>query len=146
MNKKYWIIGGLIILFTFIITISIYPKKESFTDINNEGKNNKITKYEIGPSQIHGKGVLCTEEIDEGEKIDIAIITNKDKVTITPYFGVYINHLRQSNTQFTKEDDGENEIYYLIASRQISPGEEITKDYDADDIPDFIKGSEESWN
>ena len=101
-------------------------------------------KYIIGPSNIHGNGVICTDPIEKDERIDVAIIVNSedDSVLITPEFGALINHKKDANAILYTEN---GEMYYLVANRDISPTEEITANYDDEGMPSFIDGSKPEY-
>jgi hypothetical protein len=112
-------------------------------------KENQIKKkYKIGPSSIHGNGIICTETIEIGEIIDIAIVKNlsTNEIIISPDFGVYINHQMNSNTKLELIRVHDHENYYIIAIKQIQPKEEITCNYDGEDIPSFIDRSKSHYS
>ena len=132
----------LSVLFIFIITTyNSYYNMESFTDI-------KEKKYKIGPSKIHGNGLLCISTISPNEIIDCAITRNisSNQYIISPDFGLYINHKLHSNTNLEMISDSGYEYYLIVANRTINPGEEITSNYDGVDIPSFIDGSKSYYN
>lgn len=86
-------------------------------------------KFQIGESQIEGKGLICTADISFGEVIAPARIEGKR----TPA-GRYTNHSFNPNAQMVSDMHGD---IYLIATRPIGgslggqPGDEITIDYRA---------------
>jgi hypothetical protein len=60
---------------------------------------------------------------------------------ITPEFGMFLNHKRNSNMQLLMIQDGDLELYYAVAIKTIYSGEEITVNYDGKDIPNYVEGS-----
>lgn len=80
-----------------------------------------VPKFEIGPSRIEGRGVICTHPIKRGEVIGPSRISDKR----TP-LGRFANHSRRPNARMALVQDGEVD---LIANRPIVVGEEITVDY-----------------
>jgi hypothetical protein len=104
-------------------------------------------KYTIGPSNIHGKGVISGRAIQAGERIGIAFTWNvkTHELFITPDFGVFLNHKVKSNSRFTMVKQGDIEIYYSVANQTISAGEEITVNYDGEEVPYFIEGSKPEY-
>jgi len=80
-----------------------------------------VPKFEIGPSQIEGKGVICSAPIKRGEIIGPSRIGDKR----TP-LGRFANHSRHPNAVMQPAANGN---VNLIASKQIHVGEEITVDY-----------------
>lgn len=125
----------LILFFILLVLIFIFSCRNNFKESMDSNK-----KYTIGPSDIHGRGVICKQKIAKNEKIDIAFIFNKgeNNAEITPDFGKYINHKKEANANVYTEDDN---IYYIVANKDIFPNEEITANYDGKDIPIYISGS-----
>lgn len=83
-------------------------------------------KYVIGPSSIHGNGVIVTDRIEKGEIVDVGI---EYRLLIMPHvtdhFGVYINHCSRANAHLLYRDGR----YHVVASKRIRPGEELTVNY-----------------
>jgi hypothetical protein len=85
--------------------------------------------FQVGPSSIEGKGLICTADIAPGEVIAPARIEGKR----TPA-GRYANHARNPNAQMVSDEAGN---IFLVAMRHIygslggQPGEEITVNYRA---------------
>ena len=99
----------------------------------------RAVKYKIGASQIHGSGVIATDNINKGEMIDVGIDYWLFFLPyVTSYFGSWINHCRNANTQLLYI----NNKYYIVAIRSINKGSEITVNYDI--TPWYICGSR-SW-
>lgn len=97
-------------------------------------------KYYIGPSKIHGKGVIANKFIPSAEIIDIAIHHHFYLYPeITSNFGSMINHSYQANSYLHKEKDK----YYVVASRPIRRHEEITVNYHH--TPWFISKPDPAW-
>jgi SET domain len=86
-------------------------------------------KFQLGASQIEGRGLICTADIVTGEIIAPARIEGKR----TPA-GRYTNHSLKPNAQMISDEGGN---IYLIATRPIGgslggqPGDEITINYRA---------------
>lgn len=86
-------------------------------------------KFQLGPSSIQGKGLICTADIAPGEIIAPARIEGKR----TPA-GRYTNHSGNPNAEMVSDMNGN---ILLIALRAIGgclggqPGDEITVDYRA---------------
>jgi len=76
--------------------------------------------YKIGPSDIHGKGVMASQTMEPGKFINTAI-TNR----ATTKFGAKLNHHDDPNAETRKEED----VYNTYALKKIKPGDEITVDY-----------------
>ncbi len=91
-------------------------------------KKNKIddllTKnFKVEASPIHGKGVIATQELNPGDKINIAIF--KNLIYHGTKFGSYLNHSYSPNA--VTKDEGDRYITYC--EKKIKPGDEITVDY-----------------
>jgi hypothetical protein len=131
MKPVKWV---LCIFALVLITILLYRASSS-------------KKFKIGPSKIHGNGVICTRTIQKGERIGIAFTRNLEtqEIFITPDFGVFLNHKVKSNIRFIMVKQGDIEVYYSVAIQTISVGEEITVNYDGEDVPYFIEGSKPEY-
>ena len=131
MKPVKWV---LCIVALVLITILLYHASSS-------------KKFKISPSHIHGNGVICTRTIQKGERIGIAFTRNLEtqEIFIIPDFGVFLNHKVKSNIRFTMVKQGDIEIYYSVAIQQIGTGEEITVNYDGEDVPYFIEGSKPEY-
>lgn len=116
-------------------------------------------KYKLGKSAIHGIGIFADQDIKEGQIIytaspilDVDItqdqfdsLTEEEKKEVT-YWGFWIEsekvwHVDFDNSKFinhsftpsTKQNPSHSEAY-LVATRDISSGEEFTQNYlDFDD-------------
>ena len=98
-----------------------------------------MSKYRIGPSSIHGQGIITKYTINKGEIIDKGI----DYIWglfpyITPYFGSWINHSNHANTQLCYLENG----YYIMATQMIKKDEEVTVNYNM--TPWYIENAR-SW-
>lgn len=131
MKPVKWVLCIFVLVF---ITILLYHASSS-------------KKFKIGPSNIHGKGVISGRRIQKGERIGIAFTWNvkTHKLFITPDFGVFLNHKVKSNAHFIMVKQGDIEIYYSVAIQTIGAGEEITVNYDGEDVPYFIEGSKAGY-
>jgi len=118
--------------------LHIYLPFESFESF----ETNK--KYKIGPSDIDGNGIICTQPINNKENIDVAFTFNKEdnSLVITPDFGKYINHKAEANANLYTENQS---VYYVVANKDIHPNEEITVNYDGKDIPYYISNSKPEY-
>jgi len=95
-----------------------------------------MSKYQIGPSKIHGKGVIALYTINKGEVIDKGIDYWLGFIPhITPDFGSWLNHSNHANTSLNYITDG----YYVVATQNIRKGEEITVNYNQ--APWYIDGA-----
>lgn len=131
MKPVKWVLCIFVLVF---ITILLYHASSS-------------KKFKIGSSHIHGNGVICARTIQKGERIGIAFTRNLEtqEIFITPDFGVFLNHKVKSNIRFTMVKQGDIEIYYSVAIQTIGVGEEITVNYDGEDVPYFIEGSKPEY-
>jgi hypothetical protein len=108
---------------------------EEYVRAESENTTDQITfplgayKFQIGPSQIEGRGLICTADIFAGECIAPARIEGKR----TPA-GRYTNHSINPNAQMVSDMAGN---IFLMALKNIGgcvggqPGDEITVDYRA---------------
>lgn len=119
-------------------------------------QNNTWEKHlEVKDSLLHGKGIFTTVDIPEGEIVmiiegevidglecerreeeenNLYIFWNGDDNYIdaaNTEKARYLNHLCEPNCYI---DDGDEKSLNLIAARNISAGEEITIDYDYEEI------------
>lgn len=104
--------------------------------MNNHYKDN----YYIAPSQIHGSGIFAKRFLQKNKVIGI-VIYNYLYIfpTVTQEFGSWINHSYRPNSQLCKRGS----YYYLVASRDIYPNQEITADYV--NTPWFIRKPESHY-
>lgn len=102
------------------------------------------TKFRIGPSPLHGRGVFARSVIrrgtrimrapalvveqDPGELIDYVFEWDDEKTAIALGAISLCNHSRTPNAEILTTDDE----FHLIATRTIQPGEEILIDYGPD--------------
>jgi len=94
-------------------------------EMNSSGRK----EWASGPSPIHGQGAFAKEPIGDGEFVDYLILGAK-----TP-LGDYLNHQAKPNGKMVQVPSKPMH-YYLRSSNEISPGEELTMDYN--DSPDFV--------
>lgn len=96
-----------------------------------------MSKYRIGPSRIHGQGLMAERSIVVGELIDVGIDYHLGIIPyITPHFGSWINHCQHANTKLTYLEGK----YYIVATHLIKKGEEITVNYNQ--APWYVNGPE----
>lgn len=81
--------------------------------------------FRVGPSRIHGKGVIATSRINKGQFINTALVPD-DLTHKTTYFGRYLNHSSSPNAETRLEKD---DVYRTYAQVDIEPETEITVDY-----------------
>jgi len=98
--------------------------------------NQYTHNYGIGKSKIHGNGIIAKRHIPENSIIGIAMTFS---FIIIPYItddlGKWINHSYNPNSYiyYYMPDN----VYYLVANRNIENNEEITMDYN--DTPWYIR-------
>ena len=111
--------------------------KDAFVDILNkkiqnstsitENKYSSNKKYHVDESEIQGKGVFASKDLKKGEVIgllhDIIEMGNKYKFT---ELGKFHNHSDNPNCHNELVDGNKR---FLVATRDISEGEELTTDY-----------------
>ncbi len=85
---------------------------------------NDLDNFTIGPSNIHGNGVICKKYILGGSFINNAILLTGNRI-YTTNFGTNLNHSIKPNAETRKEGN----IYKTYAIIDINPGNEITVDY-----------------
>jgi hypothetical protein len=84
-------------------------------------------KVDIRPSKIHGNGLFTKETIKKNEPIGICHVKNKDGQLIpSTILGMY-NHNKKTPNVY-EINKGDHVI--MMPLRDISPGEELTADYD----------------
>jgi len=77
-------------------------------------------KIKISPSEIHGLGLIATEDIGENEILGPSYISSFR----TP-FDRFVNHSKTPNCKITRIGDNR----YILSILKIRNGEEITVDY-----------------
>ena len=92
----------------------------------------------IGPSDIHGAGIIANEDIPSG--VDIGITHVYDPNFLHDYIrtplGGFINHSKEANCELVED---ENEDYKRLKTlRKIEQGEELTLKYSLYDICDYL--------
>ena len=90
-------------------------------------------KFRIGPSKVHGSGIIAIGEIKQGEVIGVAIVMNKIIPHITEDLGRYVNHSNKANSRLQLS----NGKYYLVATKDIKVNEEVFGNYN--DTPFFLE-------
>ena len=133
--------------------------------------NDRFTSnFYIGKSNIHGNGVIAKKYIPKNYIIGVAInykyvfpnqipnfIPHANSIynnsvglmnnyignvvpNITNDMGIYVNHCPNPNSDLHYC----NNIYYLVAIKDIHLGEEISANYASKNVPWFIEGPQ-SW-
>lgn len=89
----------------------------------------------IGPSLIHGLGLLAIVEIGKDTNLGATHFPNKNELHgyIRTPTGGFINH--STNPNCRKEEDTSG-ILYLITNENINAGDELTIKYTLYDIPE----------
>jgi hypothetical protein len=104
-------------------------------------------KVDIKPSKIHGNGLFTKEAIKKNEPIGICHVKNKDGQLIpSTILGMYNHNKKTPNVYEINKGDH----VVMMPLRDISPGEELTADYDMvsikglQDSSSFKDGGEQS--
>ena len=101
---------------------------------------NPLPEYlAIGPSQIHGAGILATEDIPGEVVIGISHVydPNFQHDYIRTPLGGFINHSEYCNCELI-EDDENTDYKKLKTTKKIEAGEELTLNYNLSDICDYL--------
>jgi hypothetical protein len=107
-------------------------------------KKNKLYKplpdyLSIGPSSIHGAGIIAKEDIPSDIEIGISHVydPNFQHEYIRTPLGGFINHSEKPNCELI--DDDENTDYKKIKTiKKIEQGKELTLKYSLYDICDYL--------
>ena|SRR6185312_1418127 len=82
-------------------------------------------KWAIGPSKIHGSGIIANCNIKEHEIVDVGIDYWMGIIPyVTPHFGSWINHCENANTHLIYFGK-----HYIVSQKPIKRGEELTVNY-----------------
>ena len=96
--------------------------------------------WHIGPSRIHGNGVILSREIAAGALVGVGIGYVLGFIpTITADFGAWINHSNRPSCSLLFL----NGNYWVVANRTMEGGEEVTVDYRK--TPWYIRGPEANY-
>jgi hypothetical protein len=92
----------------------------------------------IGPSQIHGAGILATEDIPGEVVIGITHVydPNFQHNYIRTPLGGFINHSESANCELI--DDETEEYKQLKTLKKIEQGDELTLKYSLYDICNYL--------
>lgn len=86
------------------------------------------SKYRIGISSVHGRGIITNQSFQPNEPVDVCI---KFRWRVIPYvtsdFGSLINHSYNPNCKLVYNQNKHH--YDVVAKRQIQENEEITVNY-----------------
>jgi len=112
--------------------LSFVSKKEKInkiaSDIIKESKkyiSGTYKKVYIAPSKIHGNGVFIGEPIKKDDYIGVSHIKKSEEDNFSTELGKYHNHSWSPNC----ENVLEGYFRFLVARKNLSPGDEITTDY-----------------
>ncbi len=94
--------------------------------------------YTIGPSDIHGNGVILTQDVPAGASVGLAVAFEPG-IKITK-MGSMVNHSAHPTTHLVPVRGG----WELHACRTLKAGAEVTADYNLG--PNFIKRAELAWD
>jgi SET domain len=93
--------------------------------------------WRIGPSAIHGQGVMATRKLAPGSLIGVGIGYRMGFVpAVTSDFGAFINHSYEPSASLMFL----NGVYWVVAAKTLDAEEEITVDYRK--TPFYIRGPE----
>jgi hypothetical protein len=83
--------------------------------------------WRVGPSRIHGNGVILQRAVRPGAMIGVGIGYRWGGwlPSITSDFGAWINHSDTPSASLLKL----NGNHWVVANRALAPGDEITLDY-----------------
>ena len=100
---------------------------------------NPLPEYlAIGPSKIHGAGILATEDIPGEVVIGISHVydPNFQHDYIRTPLGGFINHSEDPNVELIEDDN--DDYKRLKTLRKIEAGEELTLKYSLYDICNYL--------
>jgi len=101
---------------------------------------NPLPEYlTIGPSNIHGAGILAKEDIPGEVVIGITHVydTNFQHNYVRTPLGGFINHSENPNCELV-EDEGSDDYKKLKTLKKIKQGEELTLKYSLYEICDYL--------
>ena len=101
---------------------------------------NPLPEYlAIGPSDIHGAGILAQEDIPGEVVIGISHVydPNFQHDYIRTPLGGFINHSEKPNCELI-DDEGNDDYKKLKTTRKIEQGEELTLKYSLYDICNYL--------
>ena len=110
------------------------------SNCKNKKPYNPLPEYlAIGPSQIHGAGILATEDIPGEVVIGISHVydPNFQHNYIRTPLGGFINHSENPNCELI-EDEGNDEYKKLKTIKKIEAGKELTLKYSLYDICNYL--------
>ena len=106
-------------------------------------KSPSSRRWKSGKSEIHGSGAFATEEIPEGEYVDM-LVTRLNAGGLfggeQTKLGRLLNHQSDPNGRMERVPSTLDQ-YYLKSMKSIAPGSEITMDYN--DSPPFVATPEQ---
>ena len=105
----------------------------------NKEPYNPLPEYlAIGPSQIHGAGILAIEDIPGEVVMGISHVydPNFQHDYIRTPLGGFINHSEDPNVELVEDDN--DDYKRLKTLRKIESGEELTLKYSLYDICDYL--------
>tara|TARA_R100001463_G_scaffold2476_1_gene10460 strand:+ start:65 stop:400 length:336 start_codon:yes stop_codon:yes gene_type:complete len=108
-------------------------------DKNKEPYNPLPEYLSIGPSDIHGAGIIAREDIPGEIVIGISHVydPNFQHDYIRTPLGGFINHSEEPNCELIEEDD-DTDYKKLKTIKKINQGEELTLKYSLYNICDYL--------
>lgn len=83
-----------------------------------------IPMWTVGPSQIQGRGIIVTQPLPRGTNLGLAHFWNGQSWSTTA-LGEYHNHATNPSARNVRVGWHR----YLVTTRDLRPGDEITVDY-----------------
>ena len=95
--------------------------------------------YYIGPSRIHGRGVMSQFHVPQGRTLGPvfrSLSRNGTDYVQLSRMGQYMNHSNRPNVHVRGRRSGPYKVFEVVSLRDILPDEEICADYRT--CPPFI--------
>jgi len=129
----------------------IYPiesneAKELLATLGYLRLKSTTVKVKVAKSKIHGKGVICTSSISEGEIISLAFrkVDNTGKSDNDWELSDIAHAINHSDKPNAKLVSNKTKVRYIfVAIKNIKKGEELVVDYN--EAPDFVDKPKGNW-
>jgi hypothetical protein len=92
--------------------------------IGADGRH-QTSPWIVGPSRIHGRGVLCARAVPRDATIGVSHWWWQGRWNTTPDLGTFHNHSETPSCRNVTVGS----YRYLVALRDLAPGDEVTVDY-----------------